>query len=277
MQNLQRFTFLAEMTQPLKILSEWEWCQNQPPLFQGKGFFEASNWHSLWGPADRIPIEQEVSFQRLGHHYENLLFSAFIQNPYIEVSRNHQIVENKTTRGEIDFLIHHGSQCIHLEVSIKFYLYCPKKNQLISPSGRENWDQKREKLFDRQIPLGQKHFPKVTSSLAWVQGMIGYHPTQDLEIALKHIKNLTENHPRGYWVYASEYADYARNRFTKGALLAGKHRDRWGEMPQTRKVEFNVLEELLDQLKRGELNYLWLSTLDYSETWIVVNDHWSGV
>lgn len=268
-------SFLAPMSEGLKILSEWDWCRNQPPLFAGQGYLPSATWNRWWSAAHYIPHSLEQSTKRLGHHYEDLIFHAINQNPELGVQRNLQIIEDKRTLGEVDFLIDEGGRRCHLEVSIKFYLHCPIRNELISPSGKENWNQKREKLFIHQIPLGKQYYSDIDQSMVWVQGMVGYHPKAKPETL--DIPNLTHNHPKGHWVYASEFFEVIEelgDAFMTGGLLGQHHRDRWGVMPAERKIDFSALAQIILEVQKGERPYAWLVEEKSREVWVVVNEDW---
>ncbi len=260
------------MSEGLKILSEWDWCRNQPPLFEGEGYLPPDRWRNWWENSKTPPEHLEANTKRLGHHYEDLLNEAFLQNTNLSIRRNLQIIEESKTLGEVDFLLKENHRCLHLEVSIKFYLHCPRRNQLISPSGKENWDGKREKLFGHQIPLGKKYFEEIDESIVWVQGMIGYHPNAKLEG--KAIPNLTANHPKCHWVYASEFFELTGEKFSTGGFLAQHHRDRWGRMPVERKIDDSTLSQVIQDIQKGDRPYAWLAEEGSGEVWVVVNENW---
>ena len=68
---------------------------------------------------------QRLKSRRLGIYFE-LLWLCLIENSsrYTNILNNQQIIDNKKTLGEFDFILqdHKQDQSIHLEVAIKFYL-----------------------------------------------------------------------------------------------------------------------------------------------------------
>ncbi len=73
---------------------------------------------------------------------------------------NVQLIEDKRTIGEIDFIIEekHTKQFIHLELAYKFYLYDPEIssdpiNNWIGPNRNDSLKEKLEKVKNKQFPL----------------------------------------------------------------------------------------------------------------------------
>ena len=98
---------------------------------------------------------------RLGHLVERIV-SKLIEssNNYKVVYENVQVIENKTTIGEIDFIIEeiNSKQLIHVELAYKFYLFDPSISSLpvnnwIGPNRNDSLKDKLEKLKRKQFPL----------------------------------------------------------------------------------------------------------------------------
>ncbi len=96
---------------------------------------------------------------RLGMLVEQFVIEAISQAPSNEIiARNVQVIEDKTTLGELDALLKLNNELIHLEIVYKFYLFDPKlsKNELecwIGPNRRDSLVEKLTKLKEKQCPL----------------------------------------------------------------------------------------------------------------------------
>ena len=113
-----------------------------------------------------LNLAKDLEFQlptniRLGHLVEKIV-SELIKSStnYKVLYENIQIIENKKTIGEIDFIIEEivTSQVIHLELAYKFYLFDPSIsskpiNNWIGPNRNDSLREKLEKLKRKQFPL----------------------------------------------------------------------------------------------------------------------------
>ncbi len=98
---------------------------------------------------------------RLGFYAESLL-SYFFQT-FAEVElliQNFQITEDKTTIGEIDFVIRWNNRILHIELAVKYYLLLPHSDPYttrnwIGPSRKDNLQKKLTKIEGHQLPLGK--------------------------------------------------------------------------------------------------------------------------
>jgi hypothetical protein len=89
-------------------------------------------------------------------------FSEWIKqsDSYELIAENIQIIENKQTLGEFDFIIRRllDNQLIHIELIYKFYLFDPSSEgteieKWIGPNRGDRLDFKRDKLANHQFPL----------------------------------------------------------------------------------------------------------------------------
>lgn len=113
-----------------------------------------------------LNLPNDLEFQlptnvRLGHLIEKIV-SALIKasTNYKLLYENVQIIEDKKTIGEIDFIIQNENtkQLIHLELAYKFYLFDPRIslepiNNWIGPNRNDSLKEKLEKLKTKQFPL----------------------------------------------------------------------------------------------------------------------------
>ncbi|MEL6656862.1 MAG: DUF1853 family protein [Bacteroidota bacterium] len=98
---------------------------------------------------------------RLGHLAEKVVSLLIKSSTNYEVLyENIQLIENKKTIGEIDFILSNQDtkQLIHLELAYKFYLYDPHisaetiKNW-IGPNRNDSLQEKLDKVNNKQFPL----------------------------------------------------------------------------------------------------------------------------
>jgi len=112
-----------------------------------------------------LVIENQVEFKlptnlRLGHLAEKIV-SELIKSStnYRVLYENIQVIQDKQTVGEIDFIIEevHKKMAIHLELAYKFYLFDPN----ISSSPIKNWigPNRNDSLVKKLDKLKRKQFP----------------------------------------------------------------------------------------------------------------------
>ncbi|RFC53781.1 DUF1853 family protein [Brumimicrobium aurantiacum] len=113
-------------------------------------------------PNDLILFTNRKKNKRLGFYAESLL-SYFFQTfePIELLLQNYQIIENKRTVGELDFIIRYKGKVIHLECAVKYYLlrHSTQINSAkywVGPRLRDNLDLKLNKIIHQQLPLGRR-------------------------------------------------------------------------------------------------------------------------
>lgn len=98
---------------------------------------------------------------RLGHLAETIVSELIKASKNIKVlHENIQVVEDKKTIGEIDFILEDvvTTELIHMELAYKFYLFDPSIssepiNNWIGPNRNDSLKEKLEKLKRNQFPL----------------------------------------------------------------------------------------------------------------------------
>ena len=113
-----------------------------------------------------LHLATDLEFQlptniRLGHLVEKIVSELIkASTNYKVLYENIQVVENKKTIGEIDFIIEdkNTKQVIHMELAYKFYLFDPSIssepiNNWIGPNRNDSLQEKLEKLKIKQFPL----------------------------------------------------------------------------------------------------------------------------
>jgi hypothetical protein len=94
---------------------------------------------------------------RLGHFAEELFFKGISIDTRITMIRNVQVIDDKTTLGELDGVLMLGDSACHVEFCYKIYLLdTDETNEYtawIGPNRRDALHQKVEKLKTKQLPL----------------------------------------------------------------------------------------------------------------------------
>ncbi|WP_430408255.1 DUF1853 family protein [Kordia sp.] len=98
---------------------------------------------------------------RLGHMVEKVVAELIkASTNYKLLHENIQILEEKNTIGELDFILEeiHSNKIIHLELAYKFYLFDPSISEnpfynWIGPNRRDSLKEKLDKLKKKQFPL----------------------------------------------------------------------------------------------------------------------------
>jgi len=112
-------------------------------------------------PASLAHFVNRKKNNRLGFYAEALLSYFFQTFSGIELLlQNYQVIEDKKTKGEIDFIIRYQGKVIHLECAVKFYLLKDNEHSSIpsswvGPKIKDNLQLKLTKTIDHQLPLGK--------------------------------------------------------------------------------------------------------------------------
>lgn len=106
---------------------------------------------------DSLKITKKL---RLGNRVERFFEFLLINgSSYQVLAKSLQVVQNKITIGELDFLVRDKEQnrYLHIEIANKFYLYDPNislgNEAWIGPNRNDSLIQKCEKLRNKQFPL----------------------------------------------------------------------------------------------------------------------------
>lgn len=136
--------------------------------------FDSSIWELNQFEFEKIDIDNldfesfEITGQMpLGKRVERF-FEFYIENSnrYDVIKQNIQIISNKNTLGEIDFILEDKklNTLIHLELVYKYYLYTPSLEKelarYIGPNRDDTLIKKLKKLKDKQFPLLYKNQTK---------------------------------------------------------------------------------------------------------------------
>lgn len=194
-----------------QILRDLRWAITSPALISTSP--EASGIGVDLDPA-LIDVEELTEFLvpysrfRVGEYFEGLILYWLQQVLRLKIIAQHQqlFVENQTV-GEIDFLFEdEAGNLNHWETAVKFYLHYPFENQtgshFIGPNAKDTFEKKRRRLFEHQLPLSETHFPAVKCRMAYIKGIIFYHPHHTPPTQLPEL--LSPTHLKGLWVSQSE-------------------------------------------------------------------------
>jgi hypothetical protein len=97
--------------------------------------------------------------KRLGAYFEALVAFWLLHHPRLELlAQNVQIFHEGRTLGELDFLLRDGTEVVHLEVALKYYLgVCDEQRAYwVGPALRDRLDLKLAKLIDKQARLSSE-------------------------------------------------------------------------------------------------------------------------
>ncbi len=160
-------------------------------------------------PQPLIETLARLKSPRLGLVFEALIaYWLEISPNYKLLSKNIQIIEDKKTFGEIDFIIQDLSsqKTIHLEVAVKFYLGTSPHENPFRWFGTNTTDQlgkKVQHLQNHQTQLSKKyphHFEyKIDEQQCFIKGRLFYpsgHKVSPVGMGV------TKNHLQGSWSYA---------------------------------------------------------------------------
>lgn len=188
-----------------QIRSDLEWLLECPHLLDSDLNFDTDRF-SLPADPNVSPAAIFLSgncSHRLGYYFESLVQILLGSDDEISDLRHGiQIRENKETLGEVDFLFHRGGSLHHLEVALKYYLFSPETeihgSRLLGPNARDAFERKRDRLFEKQLPLGKEQFPDVQRSHVLVKGAI-FYPWRS-EQNSPQVEKLSPDHRRGVWI-----------------------------------------------------------------------------
>jgi hypothetical protein len=263
-----------------------EWCSRQLKAHQG--------WLDL---IDQDPSELEAmceGYQLLGKRFEAMIGFWLKNSPVFQVVlSNHQLIDDKGTVGEIDFIVkdRESGELLHLEIACKFYLSHhnnPNWPDWRGLNGRDNLQLKMDK-FSRQlsslgIPVGHELRKELKIG--------GIQPTMLLKgYFFHHIDHIRQHHapkfsnptyPSGFWLFRSEMnsffsGDHLWQVLPKRSWLCPYHMPVDGSQALNELDIQDKIAQLLDEYKRGVMVVKLIRKNDvYEEVsrGCVVPNHW---
>lgn len=156
-------------------------------------------------PTPLIVHIDSLKSKRLGYRFEAFISYWLQISPNFELlAQNIQIIENKRTLGEVDFIIKdkHTLKVIHLEVAVKFYLGTEPFEDSFRWFGTNTQDQlgrKQQHLTNHQTQLSLKH-PEllkfdIDERYCLLKGRLFYPFGLNAPP-----KTVIDNHLRGRWI-----------------------------------------------------------------------------
>lgn len=196
-----------------QTVSELEWlCQAQTLI--GENQFRRNPLD-----IDRLLIPRLKNHHRLGVHFEDLFeyhLNSF--NQITDLKSHIQIIDDKKTLGEADFLVCKDGAWQHIEVAIKFYLRAGNSGQMsdyLGPSLTDSLDRKITHIENKQLKLLESEPAKralqrlgvdsAVESYAQIFGWLFYHVSDNQS---KIPDNIHPQHPRGRWLCVNELASF---------------------------------------------------------------------
>ncbi|WP_067864779.1 DUF1853 family protein [Neptuniibacter marinus] len=161
-------------------------------------------------------LEVASTHNRIGYYYEQLVNQIINkQIQPIELKRNIQVIEQKKTLGEYDFLGRTEQYDFHLECAVKFYLCVGDGSQLshfIGPNKRDRLDRKHQRLLNHQLRLSDSPAGRAqcevlnihpSKKLMLLQGYLFYHLSQPCNLSTLH-PEINPDHKKGWWIKQQE-------------------------------------------------------------------------
>lgn len=157
----------------------------------------------------------------MGKYFEQLLFFILKHDDrYDIVLQNHQILNGKTTVGELDVVLKNMStgQIEHWEIALKYYLQThPSESYscMVGPNAKDNLERKMNKLITHQLPL-QTDLTKsgitdtsTVSNRLCLKGQFFYH----LNMRKIEPMHASADHEKGWWCFSSEIERILTDQF----------------------------------------------------------------
>lgn len=211
------------------------------------------------------------------------MFAACIQacTDYELLAQNLQIIDQKQTIGELDFLLWDKKEncALHLELAFKFYLLLPDNHpgldRLVGLNGEDRLDLKLNKLNQRQFP---NLFNPVISNTLKKLNIDPQQTKQELALygfyfSQPFIQNqpaeLNPNALGGGYLNLTEL----KNCLEKGMLFFTPPKKDWILAPDLNSqwVEIGAIQTLLENWKADARSFmLWIKHLDGSLERLIV-------
>lgn len=227
---------------PTNVLKErfnkdLHWLFDSAPLMD-KSLLDFSRPSFLQPQFDSKEVKTELydfivgkNLKMLGPYFEGL-WQFYLENSNDTelIDQNLQVINDKQTLGEFDFIYFDrtNKSHIHLEVSIKYYLGVPGLNNAlgevsemsawIGPNKNDRLDKKFYKLKDHQSKLSEAEVAKeilLARGVSEVQSqvcLLGYlfYP---YEQAMSPPENSFSAHNRGTWISLTEFSKSRLNKY----------------------------------------------------------------
>lgn len=210
---------------PYREVRDLAWVIGSPPLLDiPESLFSYEEMQVEYGlqqawllqlsdnPAPLQAHLQHIKRQTLGSYFESLVAFWLKHRPETRLlASNIQVQHQKTTLGEMDFIVQIANITIHLETAVKFYLGYEQKpdwHSWIGPAARDRLDIKMHSLLSRQLPLSTHPFGQEvlaaaglypTLSRLLMKGYFFYPYLQFIEAPHTSPTAAHPTHGKGWW------------------------------------------------------------------------------
>ena len=245
-----------------------------------QGIFPPLTTHSSALPTEtRLNIWQNSISPRLvlGKRVEHFM-AYYLENhsPYKILTQNIQVFNEKTTIGELDFLIQERrtQQVIHLEQVYKFYLYVPNASlpsgdPWIGPNYKDSFQQKMDKLTQKQFPLldqtqTKKALEYLQLDLSSIQQHLSFKAALFLPFnkVVDSFKTINNNCIEGLWMRLEDFEQ--NTAFRKAQFFLPEKQD-WGVHPKYNPTWFSyasILAKIQASLAQKRAPLCWIKTAE---------------
>lgn len=187
------------------------------------------------------------------------------------VANNEQIIFEKRTLGELDFLLKNrkSGKISHVELVYKFYLYDPEiiieSERWTGPNHRDNLSRKLNRLVKKQFPLLHRQETQPLLDNLGIQA-------EDVEQKICFKANFflpwdhssNRNHAslatvQGRWLHAGEFD---KSRFGSAKFFSPKKPD-WPILPRNNQQWFSfeeIQEQITPLLQKEQSPLIWMKT-----------------
>ncbi len=196
------------------------WCHRQ---------FDAFLPNLIALDRDPTPLEEAIAkvyTPRLGKYFECLVGYWLNESSHFDLlGQNLQIIEDKQTRGELDFVVRdrRTKRISHWEIAVKFYLGCPPIDSMASfhgPGKRDRLDLKIEHIVNHQAKRSEHPAAismlaecgwKIDESFLFVKGQLFYPKAGDFRSKTETIGSpgtsaeIAQSHHRTWWQTTDEF------------------------------------------------------------------------
>jgi len=198
-----------------------------------EGFLPALNELEK-NPKELVELLAKSKRKSLGTYFEDLVEFWLSKRVGTKIlARNLQVIDDKTTLGECDFIAEIDGEITHIEVAIKYYLAVENSAEQRFWVGRgltDRLDIKYEKLFKQQLQLSnslimsellaQKNIDNITKKMAIIKGyFFQYYFAEKHELPKFAPKDMEES----FWCRISEI-DSLPEQYSKWQIL---HKPHW--------------------------------------------------
>ena len=177
---------------------------------------------------------------RLGQRMEVFMEAALASENYQLLSKNLQIIAEKQTLGELDFIFRNlaTEETIHLEMVYKFYFYRPEIpgswiDKLIGPNAKDKLRYKLDRLSSHQFPILYKpetkaYLDKIDLNVKILKQQISFKAQLyvPFDIRLKESR-IPEDQIQGFYFTINQLEIFSRSEF----LFYIPRKDDWVSTP----------------------------------------------